>query len=354
MNSIDNTTSNADGLRMPMAYPSGKSKITRKGNILAGDVGGTKTNLALFQIQKGQLLEVKQETYSTTDFNSFTDMTREFNENDLALDALCLGVAGPITQGKVHGTNFPWEIDKQDISEKLKMRNVYLINDMEANAFGLSALEKEDLETLMPGKDVPGNAVILSPGTGLGEAGLFWDGTKYHPFPTEGGHCDFGPRNELDLELWHYLGQKYGHISWERVLSGQGICDLYDFIRHYRDLPESKNLLELSKNHDRAAAITHEAFEGDDPACKETLNLFTGYLAVESAQLALKMKATGGVYIGGGIVPKILKGIHKGAFRKNFLHSGRLDSLLSMIPVKVVLNDKTALRGAALYASMMM
>src|SRR5680860_238098 len=341
-----------DGFLMPMAYPTGNSKMSLEGRILAGDVGGTKTNLALYRIENGRFLAVKEQTYPTADFKSFTDMASTFCDSDSTVDGLCLGVAGPVTQGKVHGTNFPWDIDSTEIAKSLNVPSVSLINDMEANAYGLSALDEKDFEILRPGTDVHGNAAIISPGTGLGEAGLFWDGSKYHPFATEGGHCDYSPRNDIDLELWHFLHQKYGHVSWERVLCGHGIYDIYLFLKRYRNLPESTTLHEKFQKEDHAAVITHEAIEGSDPVCLEALELFTRYLANECAQLGLKIKATGGIYIGGGIVPKIMAGVSREIFHDNFLNAGRMNSLLEMIPVKVVLNPKTALLGAGLYAAM--
>ena len=227
-----------------------------------------------------------------------------------------------------------------------------LINDLQANAYGLSALKDSDFKTLTKGENVKGNAAIISPGTGLGEAGMYWDGSHYHPFATEGGHCSFSPSDELDMELWKNLNKEFGHVSWERVVSGQGIYNIYQFLRTYRKAKEPKWLTAQFQTEDPAIAISTAALQNKNAVCAETLHLFVKYLAVESAQLALKTKASGGIFIGGGIVPKIIDFIDKKEFYKNFINVGRLENLLKTIPVRIVLNDKTALMGAAYYAAM--
>ncbi|WP_297765360.1 glucokinase [uncultured Muriicola sp.] len=338
---------------IPLAFLEGKINLGSKAIILAGDVGGTKSSLVLFQITNGQLTVLKEGIYPTRDHKSFVALALAFlGKKSTIIDGVCLGVAGPVNKGKVHGTNFPWKITVDEIRKGLRVKWVSLINDMEANAYGLAALQYKDLAVLKSGSDIAGNAAVISSGTGLGEAGLYWDGARYHPFATEGGHCDFGPRNELDIELWRSLHKKYGHVSWERVVSGPGICDIHDFLRRFRDQPESKGSFEDNLKEDRAKVITTAALEGRDSICVETLELYIRFLAAEAAQLALKTKATGGIYIGGGIVPKILKGIDKDVFRKNFIQSGRMNPLLEMVPVTVVLNENTALLGAAYYGAM--
>ena len=283
------------------------------------------------------------------------DIFHAFHKDGIpTVNGICLGVAGPVTQGKVHGTNFPWEIYGEEIGRELHIRSVSLINDMEANAFGLAALHEKDFYTLKYGPKIPGNAAIISPGSGLGEAGLFWDGSHYHPFATEGGHCDFSPRIEADMEIWQYFQQKYGHVSWERLISGPGIYDIYQLIRRVSEEKEPQWLEEKMIKEDASATITQVALKNGDPVCVETLELFIRFLAIESAQLALKFKATGGIYIGGGIMPKIIKGINREIFYGNFVQSARMNSLLQMIPVKVILNEKTALLGAAYYAAMVL
>ncbi len=337
----------------PLAFGTKKNPKHVNGIVLAGDVGGTKTHLALYKFEHGQPKLLVQKKYQTKEYTSLMAMIDAFQEKGiLRFQQVCLGVAGPIANGKVHGTNFPWDIDCEELGNQLHLNSITLINDMEANAFGLAALRENDLEILKTGSKIAGNAAIISPGTGLGEAGLFWDGEEYHPFATEGGHCDFSPRNEYDLEIWEYFHQKYGHVSWERLLSGQGIHDIYQLLRNLSGEKEPKWFSDQMKAADPAAVITHTAIEKQDPICRETLELFVRFLAIESSQLALKFKATGGIYIGGGIVPKIFHGINKETFYDNFTQSGRMNPLLEMVPVHVVTNEKAALLGAAYYGAM--
>ena len=324
-----------------------------KGVILAADVGGTKTNLALFKVQAGNLVPLKEKSFRTKKYKSFMEIVAAFHSKELPrINGVCLGVAGPVTQGKVSGTNFSWAIDSEEISRELHIRSVSLINDMEANAYGLAALQEKDFETLKYGPKIPGNAALISPGTGLGEAGMFWDGSHYHPFACEGGHCDFSPRNELDIKILQHFQQKYGHVSWERLLSGPGILDLYMFLRAISGIQEPQWLTDQMSQENPSATITKIALEAKDSVCEETLDLFIRFLAVEAAQLALKFKATGGIYIGGGILPKIITGVKREVFHNNFVQSGRLDFLLELVPVKVILNEKTPLLGAAYYGAM--
>lgn len=338
---------------IPIAFPSNKNGSHSNCIILAADVGGTKTNLALFEKKDGKLIILREKSFQTKDYSSFVVMLNSFySDKSITIDCMCLGVAGPVIDGKVQGTNFQWLIDSKEISKELQIDSVYIINDMEANAYGLAALREKDLEVIHKGSNFSGNAVIISPGTGLGEVGLYWDGTHYRPFASEGGHCDFSPRNTLEIALWQYMHQKYNHVSWERVLSGPGIYDAYQFLIQYRKKTAPEWIKQRLLTENPAAVITNVALEGKDPICKETLDLFTRFLARESAQLALKMKATGGVFIGGGIVPKIIKGINRAVFKEGFIQSGRLNKLLEMVPVKVILNEKTPLLGAAYYGAM--
>ncbi|WP_339840843.1 glucokinase [uncultured Maribacter sp.] len=339
---------------IPLAVGSKKKLGHKDGHVLAGDVGGTKTNLALFEFKNGHLLLVKQNSYKTKDYTSLLEIIKDFEIEEMTkIDSICFGVAGPITKGKVHGTNFPWVIDTEELIKALHLKSIFLINDMQANAYGLAAIDEKDLDPLKYGSKIEGNAVIISPGTGLGEAGMYWDGSAYHPFATEGGHCDFSPRNDFDFEIWKYFQQKYGHVSWERLLSGQGIRDTYQLIRNVSGEKETDDFKAKMAKEDPAAVITKTALEGSDIVCRETLDLFVRFLAIETAQLALKFKATGGIYIGGGIMPKIIKGMNRDVFTDNFMQSGRLNSLLQMVPVNVILNDNTALLGAAYYAAML-
>lgn len=338
---------------LPMAYPSEGKQLPESGIVLAADVGGTKTELALFQIKNRKLVSIKNERYATTDHNSFVKAIQHFHGDETsAIDCACLGVAGAVDGDKVRGVNFAWEIDAKKLEADLGIKSVLLINDLEANAYGLSALKDSDFETISKGEKSEGNAVVISPGTGLGEAGMYWDGSYFHPYATEGGHSNFAPGTELDLELWKFLHKKFSHVSWERVISGQGINNIYEFLRSYRGGKEPEWLTRQLQGDSPSKAISSAAIEKTDSVCVETMQLFLKYLAVECSQLALKAKAISGIYIGGGITPKILSLIDKKEFYKNFIAVGRMEHLLKTIPIKVVLNDKTALMGAAYYAAM--
>ncbi|MGB8704242.1 MAG: glucokinase [Gillisia sp.] len=326
------------------------SEIPEKGIILAADIGGTKTSLALFQIRDKKLLLLHEELFSTKEHTSFVEMLHQFQKKDLPpLDGISLGVAGPVIQGKVQGTNFPWAIDSEEIRKELKTESVWMINDMEANAYGLAALHEKDFLTLKTGENIAGNVALISPGTGLGQAGMFWDGNFYHPFATEGGHCDFSPRNDLDIEIFKFFQSKYGHVSWERLISGPGISTIYLLMRSLKKEKEPLWLKKKIEGENPSKVITATALAKKDMICVETLNLFIRFLAIESANLALKYKAMGGIFIGGGILPHIIHDMDKEIFRRNFVQSGRMNPLLQKIPVKVILNEKTALLGAALY-----
>lgn len=334
--------------QFPLAFLN--TNFPTHGIVLAADVGGTKTNLALFKITDTNLETIDEQSFQTNDYDSFIDLFHTFYvDKPNNIDVICLSVAGPVISNVAQGTNFPWIIDGEKISEKLKVKSVFVINDLVANAYGLAALHENDFETLITGENLTGNAAIISPGTGLGEAGLFWDGEQYHPFGTEGGHCSFSPQERLDFELYSFLHQKYGDVSWERILSGQGIIDLHDFLRQFRNSPMPHWFIKEFIKGNPAVLITKAAIEKKDTICIETLDMFLRFLATEASQIALKLKATGGIYIGGGIIPKIIKGIDKKIFTNNFVQSGRMAPLLEMMPVKVILNEKTPLLGAALY-----
>lgn len=324
-----------------------------KGIILAADIGGTKTNLALFELKDDVLKPVYEQTFVTKNYSSFFDLYKSFKNKDLPeIDSICLGVAGPVINGKVSGTNFSWEIDEQEIKKELGVKWVTVLNDLEATAYGIAALQKDDFKEIKGGSKVAGNGAIISPGTGLGEAGLFWDGKAYHPFATEGGHCDFSPRTEFDIEFLRHLQKQYGHVSWERIISGPGIFNIYKFLKAFKNIEEPKWFSEKILKEDPAAVISSCATTNTYPACGETIELFTRYLATETAQLALKFKATGGIFIGGGIIPKIINIFDKKLFIENFLQVNRMNPLLENIPVQLILNQYAPKYGTALYAAM--
>ena len=341
-------------LQIPLFFPR-RSQVPPEGlTILAGDIGGTKTNMALFVASRDGVDMRQEATYHSASYPSFNAMISQFlKDNRLEKpDRICAGVAGPVVQGKVRITNLPEELDQQAIQAATGVTEVSLLNDLEATAYGLAALEDADLLTINPGRPaIGGNMAVIAPGTGLGEAGMYWNGRDYFPFPTEGGHCDFSPRSSLDIELFHFLRDKYGVVSWERVVSGPAIHDIYLFLRQWRKLPEPAWLSGELGRLDPAAAISAAAIQGTDPVCVETMEVFIRYLAREASNLVLKMKATGGLFLGGGIPPKIIPLLQGDLFMKNFLDCDRMQELLEAVPVWLITKDKTALLGAAYFGA---
>ena len=242
-------------------------------------------------------------------------------------------------------------MDGRSLASAVGLQSVGLLNDLEANAWGIAALADNDFAVLSPGDPAAtGNAAVISAGTGLGEAGLFFDGVRHRPFATEGGHADFAPRNELEVELWRFLAVEYGHVSYERVCSGMGLVNIERFLRRQTGKPRPYSLERQMAGGDSAAAISGAALDGSDAVCDEALDRFVSIYGAAAGNLALKLMATGGVYLGGGIAPKILPRLQEGLFMRAFEDKGRFDDLLARIPVKVILNDKTALLGAARHA----
>ena len=323
--------------------------------ILAGDIGGTSARLAYFEGQNGRLRPIVEEVKHSHDYSSLYAAVLEFRDKHrYQIGTACFGVAGPVNEGRVEAPNLPWIIDEKELEKELRLNKVYLINDLLANAHGLSELCAEDFEVIAPGvPEAKGNRAVISAGTGLGEAGLYWDGDVHHPFAAEGGHADFAPANELQAKLWHYLHQKFGgHVSWERVLSGPGQFNIYEFLRDTGKGKEEAWLADEIKAGDASAVISKHGLSGKSPLCVQAVNLFVEIYGAAAGNLALKYLATGGVYIGGGIAPKILLKMKEPRFFQAFCDKGRLRPLLENIPVRVVLNDKTALLGAGHVAMM--
>ncbi len=331
-----------------IAFPK-RQPLPRGATLLAADIGGTKSDLGLFEVGYGGLSLVKEALYPSKQFGSLAEGIRHFLGNMPLPERLSIAFAGPVQDGKAHSTNLGWDIDIRQLARDTGIQQAFLINDLEAEAYGLAALKKEELVTVYPGKPgLKGNAAIIAPGTGLGEAGLYWDGGALHPFATEGGHTDFAPRNEFDWELLRFLQKKYGHVSWERVVSGMGICNIYDFLRDVKHRDEPLAVKERMKREEPGAVIGATAKEGC-PISVETLEIFTRYLAVEASNLALKLNATGGLFIGGGIPPKIWNDKLQAIFLEHFIQVGRLRPLIESVPVYVVLNTKVVMLGAAWY-----
>ncbi|HUZ60120.1 MAG TPA: glucokinase [Hanamia sp.] len=328
------------------------NKVAGKATIvLAGDIGATKTNLTFFKIEGGHLALLHEAQFKSNDYKNIVELTNAFTKDILLLpDSICFGVAGPVLNGHAKLSNLDWEIDSDELSDHFKIKNVHLINDLEATAYGLAMLNETDVAIIHKGDDAGyGNAAVIAPGTGLGEAGLFWDGNYYHPFATEGGHSDFAPRNEFDFELFTFLQKKFDHVSWEHLVCGPGIVNIYQFLREEKKREEPGWLKEEIMKEDAAAVISRRVLQSE--ICKETMQLFIRFLAYESANLVLKLKATGGLFIGGGIAPQIVSLLENNAFHASFCQSGRLNYLLEKVPVKIILNAKTALLGAAFYGA---
>lgn len=335
-------------LHLPGLAGNNKSKL-----ILAGDVGGTKTNLGVFEKEGTKLIRGASATYQSSAYESVIDILNEFcKTNQLIIDTVCLGVAGPVIDGKVELTNLSWDLDAQDIMDKLKISRVYLLNDLEATAYGLAGMQEEDFICIHEGKSsVGGNAAIVAPGTGLGEAGLYWDGSVYHPFPTEGGHCDFCPRSDLDIALLKYLQNLYGVVSWEKLISGPAIPDIYAFLLTHHNRVSSSEMIEQLRKKDKSAVISKSAIEQTDQTSVETMELFVRYLARESSNLVLKMKAVGGLFLGGGIPPKIAPLLQNKLFHAEFMDCDRMQHLLEEVSIRIIMNQKAPMMGAAYYGA---
>ena len=319
--------------------------------ILAGDVGGTKVHLALYDFSNGKLAYTRDQRYPAKDYSGLEEIVKEFLGAE-KVTAACFGVPGPVRDGRLRLTNLPWTLDSRELSTNLEIGNVFLINDLEANGYGVAELSADQIYTLSEGDaSQTGNRALLAAGTGLGEALLIWNGRTHTPHPSEGGHTDFAPRNEDEIDLLRFLKQKYnGRISYERVISGMGLTNIYEFLREVRGVDEPVWLAERIANEDPNAVITELALAGKSEICEKTLDMFVSSYGAEAGNLALKLLSVGGVYIGGGIAPRILEKLKDGTFMKAFTDKGRLSQLLINMPVRVILESRAALLGAAAYA----
>ena len=322
--------------------------------ILAGDIGGTSTRLALFDTKDDRLVPVVEAILPSRDFPTLGDASRQFMaSHDYRADIACFGIAGPVKRGRVQTPNLPWTVDAGDIARDLGLERVWLINDLEANAYGIEALDESDFAVLNPGEsDATGNAAVIAAGTGLGEAGLYWDGRRHRPFACEGGHADFAPRNHLEADLLHYLLTRFERVSYERVLSGSGLHSIYQFLRDTRQASEPEWLIERMDAIGAPAAISEAGLEGRSDLCVETLEIFASIYGAEAGNLALKLMTTGGMYVGGGIAPRIVETLKNGMFIEAFVAKGRMTPLMISIPVRVILNDRAALIGAARHVAL--
>jgi glucokinase len=325
--------------------------------ILAGDVGGTKVHLALYNFADGKLVPVRDHKYPASQFASLDDIINAFVSDPAEkkqIAAACFGCPGPVKDGRLKLTNLPWTLDARDLQKAHGIEHIFLINDLEANGYGIPELAPESLFTLHEGDPgAIGHQGLIAAGTGLGEALLIYNPTTHahQPVPSEGGHCDFAARTDREEALLNYLRRQLnGRVSFERVVSGLGIKNVYAYLRDVEKIDEPSWLKQRLTTEDPNAVIGQCAEDGSSSICFETMKIFTAAYGAETGNIALKVFATGGMYLGGGIAPKILKTLQNGAFMQAFLDKGRLSALLQSIPVRIILDDTCALLGAAAYA----
>lgn len=327
--------------------------LTQKSTlVLAGDIGGTKTNLAIFSVVGDTLTLERNLRYASAAYPGLNTIIREFLEAEKRpILAACFGVPGPVKNGRAKPTNLSWGVDAEAIVVEFGITYVSVLNDLAANAYGISQLSPSDFAVIQEGDPLAeGNRCVVSPGTGLGEAGLFWDGRRYHVWACEGGHTDFGPRNELEIAMLEYLIKQYGHVSYERIASGMGIENIYKFLRDTGRGKESPKIAQEIETGEAGVVISKHADAGDCAMCVQTIEIFLGCLGAEAGNMALKAMATGGVYLGGGIPTKMIDRLKGVGFIHAFNDKGRLSALMESMPVKVIMNDQAALLGAARYA----
>jgi glucokinase len=320
--------------------------------LLAGDIGGTNSRLALCEVS-GSRVEVKRErTYRSREHDSLASIVRAFVEEDHGdpeLEAAAFGVAGPVREGRrARISNLTWEVDVEELKALLDLEAVAITNDLEATAYGIGCLDPSDLVVLREGSPPPdGNEALIAAGTGLGEAGLHWEGDGHRPFPSEGGHCEFAPRSDVEVSLLRHLWNDHDHVSYERVVSGPGLYNIYGFLRDTGRGEEPDWLAAAISVEDPAPVIAAHALSRHSKLCSDALDLFVSVYGAEAGNLALKLMATAGLFVGGGIAPKILPRLAEGGFLASFTAKGRMSKVLSRIPVRVVVSDRCALFGAA-------
>jgi glucokinase len=317
--------------------------------ILAGDVGGTKCNLALFAENKGKLEVVFRERFASKEFAQFDLIIKEFSRRaaphlaSSKIRAAGFGVAGPVINNRIHATNLPWVVDAETLSKEAGVESIVLINDLGATGHSLEHLPAEDFCVLNPGKPLRGaSRALLAAGTGLGEGILFWDGTRYKVVPSEGGHSDFAPRTDQQIELLKFMRHRYPQVSWELILSGRGFRTLHEFIA-----PGVKHPIFEDPDADPAPFITKSGLDKSCPICVQTLDLWTSVYGAEAGNLALKVLALGGVYVAGGIAVKILPKMIDGSFFNSFKDKWHFTNMLADVPLSIVLNESAPLIGAA-------
>ncbi len=331
--------------------------------ILAGDIGGTHARLTDYEEKNGHFSAVHEKVYSSKEFRGLDEIVVKFvAETGVRPTIASFGIAGPVRNGRVETSNLPWVVEASNLANELQLDHVSLINDLEAQAWGIQCLEPSDtvaLNQISPNQNssngsqpaFAGNQAVIAAGTGLGEAGLIWDGERQTIFACEGGHCDFAPRNELEIELLRYLLTRFGHVSYERIVSGPGLVNVYLFLKDTHRGDEPQWLRDEIAAGDPGAAISQAALSGTSTLAEHALDLWISIYGAEAGNMALKVLATGGVFLAGGIAPKILSKLSGPLFMQAFLSKGRMQALLESIPVLVITNEKTGLLGAANYGA---
>jgi len=343
-------------MKFPLYLPQIENPANNNLSILAADVGGTKTNIAQFVSQNGKMVLQLEETYTTNHHNSLTEIILDFikKNNFEKPDRISIGAAGPVVNGTCHTTNIKFKIDVTELSRDLQINKVYLINDLEATAFGMTEVDDEFIITMRNGNpSIGGHIAILAPGTGLGEAFLFWDGKYLRPMPSEGGHSEFAPRTDVEFELVKFLQKTYGEIIvWERLVSGPAIYKIYEFLRDVKGYEEQAWLTQkLAEAKDKSAVISETAMSGLCTTCVLAMEMLVDFMARRANNMVLNYKATGGLILAGGIPPRIYNFVNKDKIEESFLKCDEMEPLLAGIPIYLNLNSKTALYGAAYYGA---
>ncbi len=323
--------------------------------VIAGDIGGTKSLLALIDIDLNRpgYDIIRERTFESRRFDSLAAVVKEFlQETGSKAKSACFGVACPFVDGECDATNLPWHIKQGRLAEEINIPDTRLLNDFEAIGYGLELLDPDDLVSLQDGTPKPsGPIALLGAGTGLGEAFLIWEADRYRVHSSEGGHVEFAPRNNIEIDLLEFLWKQERHVSYERLLSGAGIVAIYKYVIQSGSEPDNLKIRAEMEKEDGAAVISRHAIAGTDRACVRALDLFVGIYGAEAGNLALKILARGGVYLAGGIAPKIIDKLRDGAFIEALRDKGRLSSFVEDVPVRVVMNPKVGLLGAALIAA---
>jgi len=324
--------------------------------ILAGDIGGTHARLSYYRLENDtcRFTAVHEHVFDSPKFRGLDEVVLKFvSETGVHPSIACFGIAGPVRNGRVETPNLPWVIESSRLAQELHIDSVELINDLEAQAWGIQCLGPSDTALLNPvsTQNPTGNQAVVAAGTGLGEAGLIWDGERHQIFACEGGHCDFAPRSELEMDLLRYLLTRFGHVSFERIVSGPGLVNVYMFLKDTHRGEEPQWLRDEIAAGDAAAAISKAAVAAKAPLAEQALELWISIYGAEAGNMALKLLATGGVFLAGGIAPRILPQLAGPLFMEAFFSKGRMQPLLETIPVRVITNGKNGLLGAACYGA---